>query len=248
MLEKSVPMGGVWGWRGILSFISPPTVAWLPQYFYKYVPEGIGLMLQTLGVENVVDEEIEKNLAYIDRAAIQIAKSGANHVHLGGPFGLVGGRDQARQLLKRLEEVSQIPSTTSITSFIDAFNTLSVKKVILIFAGLGIWPERYKKFLEDNGFDVVNTKSLGIASILERRKLPMSAQYDLGREAYLETPEADAILMPSGAWGGPPVVEALEEDFKVAAVSEHSVFVWAGLRALKIRATVKGWGRLFETL
>lgn len=248
MVEKIAPMGGVWGWRGVLGYISPAVMTWLGEYFYRYAPEGVGLMVATMGVDRVMDENLEEALTELDKAARRLVEGGANSVHLPGPFGFIGGVDRRGQLLKRLEEVTKLPSTTGLTSIPEAFDALSVKKLILCFAGSHIWPERYKKFLENDGFEVVNTKNLEVLTNSERRKLPMNVQYNLAREAYLETPEAEGILLPSGAFGGPPVVEHLEMDCGIPVVTEYSVFLWAGLRALKIKAPVRGFGRLFETL
>jgi maleate isomerase len=248
MDDKRIQMEAIYGWRGKLGMVHPTTSWRLGMDFHRYVPEGVGLLIQTLGIDSVDDENVEKALPQIDIAARRLAEARADFVHLGGPFGLLRGRDQSKQILKRLEEATNLPSSYSLTSLVDAFNAVSAKKLIVISRGLGVWPERHKKFFEDNGFEVVNTKHTGEPKNSVSEQLPMSVPYNLAREAYLETPEAQGIYIASGAWGGLPVVRYLEEDCDAAVIVEYSIFIWAGLRALKIKAPVRGLGRIFETL
>jgi maleate isomerase len=75
----------------------------------------------------------------------------------------------------------------------------------------------------------------------------MNLPYDLAKEAILETPEAEAIYIACGVWGGPPVVQYLEAEFGKPVVMEKPSLIWAGLKALNIRLPIKGLGRIFET-
>jgi maleate cis-trans isomerase len=137
-------------------------------------------------------------------------------------------------------------------SAVDAFNSLAVKKLIIVEPGSSdgkdTWARRMKKFFENNGFEVVNTKSAySKTTTLGKAMLPMNLPYDLAKEAILETPEAEAIYIACGVWGGPPVVQYLEAEFGKPVVMEKPSLIWAGLKALNIRLPIKGLGRIFET-
>lgn len=252
MAEKSRGMGGVWGWRGILGYICPGVYG-KDQYLqeeYHMIPEGVGFLVTTLGMVELSDgKETEKALLKVDEAARQLAEGGADFICLGSaPLRHTKGYGWDKELIKRLQEITKLPSATTETCCIDAFRALSIKKLVIATHHGGEEMNRRKKFLEDAGLEILNIKGLGISRLAEVRKLPMHVPYNLAKEAYLETPEADGIWLGCPAWGGPPVVEFLERDLGKPVVTAHQAFIWAGLKALNIKDSIKGYGRLLETV
>jgi len=60
------------------------------------------------------------------------------------------------------KKLPKLPCTTALLATIDAFHALKMKKIIIVEPGssdgLDIWAVRMKKYFEDNGFKVVNTR------------------------------------------------------------------------------------------
>ena len=248
-------MRALWGWRGILGFINPAVSLSLgSEYAYKLGLQGVGMMEVTLGLVRATDDNMGKVLPGLESAAMTLAEQGTQFICLGGPPAtLVNGIDHNLSLKKRLEEITKVPSTTSLLSTVDAFNSLGVNKIIIVEPGSSdgedIWVRRMKKYFENNNFKVLNTKcARSKTTTLGKAKLPMNLPYDLAKEAILETPEAEGIYIACSAWGGPPVIQCLEAEFGKPVVIDDSNYIWAGLRALNIKVPVKGLGRLFETL
>jgi maleate isomerase len=248
-------MRALWGWRGILGFINPAVSLSLgSEYAYKLGLQGVGMMEVTLGLVRATDDNMGKVLPGLESAAMTLAEQGTQFICLGGPPAtLVNGVDHNLSLKKRLEEITKVPSTTSLLSTVDAFNSLGVNKIIIVEPGSSdgedIWVRRMKKYFENNNFKVLNTKcARSKTTTLGKAKLPMNLPYDLAKEAILETPEAEGIYIACSAWGGPPVIQCLEAEFGKPVVIDDSNYIWAGLKALNIKVPVKGLGRLFETL
>jgi len=248
-------MRALWGWRGILGFINPAVSLSLgSEYAYKLGLQGVGMMEVTLGLVRATDDNMGKVLPGLESAAMTLAEQGTQFICLGGPPAtLVNGIDHNLNLKKRLEEITKVPSTTSLLSTVDAFNSLGVNKIIIVEPGSSdgedIWVRRMKKYFENNNFKVLNTKcARSKTTTLGKAKLPMNLPYDLAKEAILETPEAEGIYIACSAWGGPPVIQCLEAEFGKPVVIDDSNYIWAGLKALNIKVPVKGLGRLFETL
>ena len=248
-------MRALWGWRGILGFINPAVSLSLgSEYAYKLGLQGVGMMEVTLGLVRATDDNMGKVLPGLESAAMTLAEQGTQFICLGGPPAtLVNGVDHNLNLKKRLEEITKVPSTTSLLSTVDAFNSLGVNKIIIVEPGSSdgedIWVRRMKKYFENNNFKVLNTKcARSKTTTLGKAKLPMNLPYDLAKEAILETPEAEGIYIACSAWGGPPVIQCLEAEFGKPVVIDDSNYIWAGLKALKIKVPVEGLGRLFETL
>jgi maleate isomerase len=248
-------MRALWGWRGILGFINPAVSLSLgSEYAYKLGLQGVGMMEVTLGLVRATDDNMGKVLPGLESAAMTLAEQGTQFICLGGPPAtLVNGVDHNLDLKKRLEEITKVPSTTSLLSTVYAFNSLGVNKIIIVEPGSSdgedIWVRRMKKYFENNNFKVLNTKcARSKTTTLGKAKLPMNLPYDLAKEAILETPEAEGIYIACSAWGGPPVIQCLEAEFGKPVVIDDSNYIWAGLKALNIKVPVKGLGRLFETL
>jgi maleate cis-trans isomerase len=254
-IQFDTQMQAPWGWRGILGYINPAVVlSYGAEYSYKFGLLGVGIMETTLGLVRATDDNLNKVLPGLEIAAKTLRDQGAQFVCLGGPPAtLVEGHDYNLQIKKSLEEITGLPSTTALLSTIDAFNSLAVKKLIIVEPGSSdgqdIWAKRMKKYFEENGFKVLNTKcAYSKTTTLQKAKLPMDLPYNLAKEAILETPDADGIYIACGVWGGPPVVQALEAEFGKPVVIEKSNLLWGGLKALNIKLPVKGLGRVFEIL
>jgi len=248
-------MRATWGWRGVIGYISPAVVlSYGAEYDYKFGQLGLGTMQITLGLVHATDDNLGRVLPGLDLAAKALADQGAQFVCLGGPPAtLVDGVDHNVLIKKRLEEITKLPCTTALLATIDAFHALKMKKIIIVEPGssdgLDIWAVRMKKYFEDNGFKVVNTRSArSKTTTLGKAKLPMDLPYNLAKEAVLETPDADGIYMACGVWGGPPVVQRLEAEFGKPVVFDDTQCYWAAMKALNIRLPVKGLGKLFETM
>ena len=250
MISEKRQMEGVAGWRGKFGYVCPGVLPGVQiRHFYEVVPEGVELFVVTLGITRLVDEQVEQALSKVDDAVQRLAEYGVDFVSLHGtPLVSIKGYGWDKELIRRVEDIAGCPATTSLTAAVDAFNALSVKKVVMASPMTDEMDRRTRKFLEDNGIRVINVKSLNLEKNSQIRELPENAAYNVAREAYLGAPEAEGIYIPCGAWVGPAVIEYLERDFGKPVITSPQATLWAGLKALKIRDHVKGYGQLFETL
>jgi arylmalonate decarboxylase len=101
-------------------------------------------------------------------------------------------------------------------------------------------------YLNHAGIEVLTITSVGqwaqqafSMSIEEGVKLA----FQLGRQAMRQAPQADALLLPGGAWRSLAAVPILEEDFGVPVITNPIAEVWRFIAA-GIAPSVQGWGRL----
>jgi maleate isomerase len=241
---------GVNGWRGRLGWVCPAvpsSIALLD--FHSVVPDGIELKIVTLGITVHLDNEVETALSKLDDAVKRIATAGAQFISVEGtPLVSIRGFGFDKEIIKRVEDATNVPATTSLTAAADALHTLKLKKLVMASPLPEESDRRTKKFLEDNGFEIIHIKSLHIMRNRDIDELPRSTAYTVAKQAFLEAPEADGIYIPCGAWCPPWVIDHLEADLGVPVIQSRQAVTWAGLGALKIREPVKGWGRIFQTL
>lgn len=239
------------GWRAHLGAIFPtPVPGRVVREFYEVVPEGVDLTVSSLTIRQLTVEDLEEALGGIDRAAEQMARFEVDLVYfLGVPPVVIKGPGYDREVIARLERASGKPAGTDIAGVMDAFRALSLRRLVMATPFEDEMNERIKKFLWASGFEIVHMKGLGIRKNVEIRKLPIPVEYTFAREVARESPvEPDGIYIPCGGWGSVHNIQRLEQDLGKPVVSWFQAMIWWTLARAGVRAPIRGFGRLLETL
>jgi maleate cis-trans isomerase len=83
---------------------------------------------------------------------------------------------------------------------------------------------------------------------VELTRLPFHASYRAALDAFRAAPGIEGIYLPCGRWPVVGNLRAIEADTGACAVSSIQSMAWFGLKELKIRDRVAGYGRLLESL
>ena len=239
------------GWRAHLGAIFPtPIPARVIREFYDVVPEGVDITISSLTIRQLTVEDLEEALGGLDRAAEQMARFEVDLVYfLGVPPVVIKGPGYDREVIARLERASGKPAGTDIAAVMEAFRALSLKRLVMATPFEDEMNERIKKFLSASGFEIVHMKGLGIRRNVDIRKLPIPVEYTLAREVARESPaEPDGIYIPCGGWGSVHNIQRLEQDLGKPVVTWFQVMIWWALIRAGVRAPIRGFGRLLETL
>jgi maleate cis-trans isomerase len=156
------------------------------------------------------------------------------------------GARHTRQVgsLQSKEDASGRPATTSATAFVDALTLLGVEKIAIGAPWNKIMDKPMVEFMEAHGFKVVHSEVVGFVAAIELGRVGPETAYELGRRA--DRPDAEAIIMPGGNWSSMPVVDRLEQELGKPVLVNNAVSLWAGLRLLKRRDSIPGYGRLLR--
>ena len=157
---------------------------------------------------------------------------------------LAKGKGYDRELIKRMEDASGRPATTAATAFVGALNELGVKKIALGQPWSKTMEKPMVAFMQAHGFEVVHSETVGIVSGVELGRIGPDAAYDLGRKS--DRPAAEAVVMPGGNWIAMSMIERLERDLGKPVLCNNAVSIWAGLRMLKLRDGIPGYGTLLR--
>lgn len=236
------------GWRARVGYISPG-VHINSQEWDRPLPEGVVWAVVTLGVDRLVPEEFEQALQKCLWAGKVLASREADYIIVGGaPAQLSVGYERSLEMAKEIEKATGIPTKLQLTTAAEAFEKLSAKKIIIASPYEQENNEKHKKFIEKQGFEVINVKGLGAKRNLEITKQPGYASYRLAKEAFRETPRADAIWIPCTVWPVLSNVALLEKDLGIPVVPDIIHCLYAALTALNIKGPIKGFGKLLEML
>ncbi len=237
------------GWRARIGFISPGGVHLSPQEADQILPEGVVWAMVNMGVAKLVPEEFERAFDRYFAAGETLANYEVDFIICSGTaLQLNVGYDKNLEMARRIQETTGIPTILQITALVNALNKLSAKKIVIVTPFEREQNEKHKRFLEEQGFDVLNTKGLGLKRNIDISKQPPYASYRLAREAFRETPQADAVWIGCPAWPVLSNIDILEKDIGKPVLSNMTNCLYAALTALNIKSPIKGYGKLLEML
>ena len=91
---------------------------------------------------------------------------------------------------------------------------------------------------------MVHSEVVGFVHSIELGRASPDTAYELARRT--DRPDAQAIVMPGGNWVTMPVVERLESELGKPVLVNNAVSIWAGMRLLKRRDGISGYGQLLR--
>ena len=77
----------MFGWRKRIGYIAPTVMEVVPYEFYRFAPDGVGLVGVTCNIDGFEPQEFEKGLSQVSQAASYLGSRGVDFIiHGGGPL------------------------------------------------------------------------------------------------------------------------------------------------------------------
>lgn len=239
----------MYGWRGIIGHAAPSRGDTLVYEFYQLAPKGTAFFNNTGSIRKIDGEDIAKQVQRMEESAKDLVEAGAGVVHIGGgPIFTTLGYGSHQEISERLTKSIGKPIKTGIGAGIEAMQELGLKRIIIASPYEVEFTLKLKNYLEQAGFEIVAEKGLGIKKNSEIGHLPAYASYNIAKETYEASPEADGIYLPCSRWPTLECVEALERDTGLPVVSDSMSVIWSGLKTLNIKDEIRGYGKLLSSL
>lgn len=154
------------------------------------------------------------------------------------------GRDGLERLVAGLQARVGCPVVATSAAMVDALRALGVRRVALATPYLDAVNELERAFLEEQGFEVVRVRGLGLSG-RAIREVPPDRVHALACSA--DTPSADGVFVSCTDLRALETVESVERTLGKPVVTSNQATLWAVLRALGHRSIVEGFGRLLRT-
>lgn len=236
----------MYGWRARLGIITPSSNIVTEPEFKLMTPEGVSCHYQKFAFTGGGVEALRKLEDLVPDAAELISHARPSVVAMcctGGSF--AGGYGYDQMLIQKMKERNgNVPTTTTSTSMIEAFNRLGIRKVSMAVPYLEEVAMAEKKFVEDHGIQVLNIKWLNLQDAIEIAAVPKETVYSLASE--VNEPESEAIFISCIALHTIEVIEKLENDLQKPVISSNQVTMWHLLRLANINDRFEGYGQLFS--
>jgi maleate cis-trans isomerase len=239
----------MYGWRARIASITATPTEHFTCEFYKLAPPGVVCVPACVFVDKVVKEELAQQQQELLRVVKGLLMAEVDYIIVGGaPMIFMAGIGEDKRLLAEIKKLTPIPATTDITCTMESFERLGVKKIAIATPLRDAINQKLKAYLEDAGYQVLVVKALEILRNVDITRLPLEASYKLAKEAHMAAPDAEAIYMPCAVWPSLENIDAMESDFGIPVITNFASKYWAAMNTLKIKQTVKGYGKLLETL
>ena len=236
----------MYGYRARIGYTSPPYLTeTFPYEFYRMVPDGVTLVLTTLAIKRLTEEETGRSVAMTLEAAREMGRAGVDIVVFGGvPLNLSLGYDGLAETLRRTEDEIGVPVTSSVTAQVNALRAVGAERPALLHP-----------FAEPGGFDTSYVAHYGFApagvrgagrTVAELATMPEAEIGRLAEALCRDCPGADALYIPAPHWAVIGLIERLERTLGIPVVTAIQAIVWEALRRSGVNDRIEGYGRLLR--
>lgn len=155
-------------------------------------------------------------------------------------YGLEGTRGQAAAITA----ATGLPASSTSLSFVAALEYLGGRRVAVAASYPSAVAERFRSLLEDAGVTVTNFQAQGIPSAGGAGELSVARLITIASE--VDTPDAEAVLIPDTAIHGIAGLPALEVALGKPVLTANQVSIWQAMRlAGREHPRGTGMGALF---
>jgi maleate isomerase len=237
----------IYGRRARIGYTSPPAATEVfPYEFYKIVPDGVTLVVNTLPLVERNSEEVDRSYEASLRAAHVMARAGVDILCLGGlPINVSRGFANVDDLIAATEKEVGLPVTTSFSCQKAAFEILGGRRAGIVHPYDEKHDDRHMDYMRQFGLDPAGCVRL-YAKFIELGQVPEERAFELGREVKRLYPDIDTIYFSCPHYAMISVIEPLEHEYGITVVQPLQAIVWHTLRRCGVNDKIEGYGRLLR--
>jgi maleate cis-trans isomerase len=224
-----------------------PSMWFEGQWWQEILPADVRLAVLSLGVQRLVDEDLEKAHAAILEKVEMLDREGVDVINVGGsPVVSVYGRAGHERLLADIARITDRPFVTSLQAEVEGLRAAGAGRVAIASPYPLKQTEKRVGVLTEEGFEVVGHASLDIERTRDIAQLDPARVRDQAIEVATAHPDADVIYLPCGSLPVTGVIDEIERTTGTPVVTNVQAQVAANLRRLGYPAPISGYGRLLE--
>jgi maleate cis-trans isomerase len=222
-----------------------------PYEFYRLAPPGIMLVMVAVGLAEFSSTDVERVFAPLDGYLDQLMERGIDLVIQNGvPLPLLIGIEAHDRMIDHMAKYTGKPASSSVLAVVHAARDLGIRKLALANKWSEAMNRTLGEFFARAGVGVVGatTKVLSPAQFQKIKTADnLQLAYDLGRGAFLDHPDCDAVYIGGGAWLAEPAARELEREFSRPVICNQTAAIREMLKLLKDWTPLEGRGRVLAT-
>lgn len=236
------------GSRSRIGYITPSVMETAAYEFYKFAPDGVGLVAVSCNIEDWNDDQYENGLGQIDTRVDDLASRDVDFIiHAGGPLVFSRGKGYDQKIVSHIAKRSGIQATTTIRAALDAMTYLGARTI----AVASIYPDKTNetlgRFMEDYGFTVTALANHRV-DFKHIYDVPTDVIHRFAMDTMAKAPGTEALYMPCPQWPVCDVIEDIERDTGCPVIASTSANFFAAFKAIGLTDRIEGHGRLLASL
>ena len=237
-------MRDIYGWRARLGLIYGPSWVMDPE-FYAMSPEGVITCTTRASYSGATVDGLTELARNAIDAAKMLGQTQCNAIVFGcTSSSFLNGVEYNNDLIKRLEDASGVPCTTTAAAVVDALRALNIDKVSIATPYTAEIVQRAKNYVESCGIEVCNIRGLDLIYDVDLQARTEQENYLYAKETMSDC--AQAIVIFCTALRTVPIMQALEDDVGKPAISANQASFWKVLRLAGVKEKIHGFGSLLE--
>lgn len=238
-----------YGWRGRIGLIYIASAYSMEVEFYQMAPKGVTTHTTRIALSEDPNCFSVNDLSSLEVDVLQatklIAQAPLEAIAFGCTSGsFANGAEYDKQLIKHMENIANIPCTTTATSVVHAMKALQVKKIAIATPYANDVNDLAHQYFTKSGLDITNITGLGITNDYTISNLDAHTVYQMAKDA--DTEDAEAVFISCTGISAIHLIEALEADLKKPVITSNQATFWHALRLSQIGSNLKGYGQLFD--
>ena len=219
-----------------------------PYEFYRLAPPGIMLVMVAVGLAEFSSTDVERVFAPLDGYLDRLMERGIDLVIQNGvPLPLLIGIEAHDRMIDHMAKYTGKPASSSVLAVVNAARDLGIRKLALANKWSEAMNRTLGEFFVRERVNVVGatTKVLSPAQFQKiKTEDNLQLAYDLGRGAFLDHPDCDAVYVGGGAWLAEPAARELEREFGRPVICNQTAAIREMLKLLKDWTPLEGRGRV----
>ena len=242
--------GASYGWRARIGMLQPSLVCDTNAFeFYLMAPQGVELLLTSLGLGGLAQAEYDRVVANIEVPVRRLLERNPDVIVQSGiPPVMTHEWGFHQQVRARVAEITPLPFITDAAASIAAMQATGISRVVVL--GNAFNEElvaHVTRYLKAAGIAVIEAQQLRPEPGTAANALTLGATYRAARSLYARhAGQTDGIWLTQASNPSVGVIADLERDLGVPVVTSAQALMWAALRLAGVRERLAGFGRLFD--
>ena len=198
------------------------------------------------GLSRVTLAQLEKMELGVGEAATLLADANVDIIAYGCTSGsLYRGIGHDVELANSITKKTRLPAVATAGCVVDGLKLLKARRISVATPYVNEINDLEKKFLSNNGFDVLQIKGLGIEDNLSIGRIQGKRVIELAKEA--DSKNAQAVFISCTNLASLDIIPELEKTLGKPVISSNSATLWSMLRKINQDYCWIDWGTLFRT-
>ncbi len=234
----------MYGSRGRIGLLVPDGNSCMEPEFHRMAPTDVLTLTARIPLKDVTPDNLLKMKEHTADAARRVAAARVGVLAFGCTSGsFAGGKGYDQELIKIIEDATNLPATTTTTAVLRALNTLGVSRIALATPYTDELTKLEVQLLTDSGYEVTAWQGGGIESVVDIQDCPPEVSYQ--RALEVDSDQAEAIFISCTGFRTIENIAKLEEKLGKPVISSNQATYADCLRILGVTDAPSGFGNLF---